>query len=138
MCHRLYLEPGENTGEITVPALPYTVPSPPNQSASRGPKTTVSMSCYTERYRFCNCMCHLTDHYRRLCVNFQLLTEDFNIFDLVKDMRTQRPSVVQTKVVFSLRILHRVLHITTCINTSVVTGFFRTECVFSLHSAILA
>lgn len=42
------------------------------------------------------------------CVHFQLLTEEFNIYDLVKDMRTQRPSVVQTKVVFSLRVLRRV------------------------------
>ncbi|CAB1336589.1 unnamed protein product [Coregonus sp. 'balchen'] len=31
-------------------------------------------------------------------VKTQLLTEDFSIYDLVKDMRTQRPSVVQTKV----------------------------------------
>ena len=28
----------------------------------------------------------------------QRITEDFNIYDLVQDMRTQRPSVVQTKV----------------------------------------
>ncbi|XP_023861298.1 tyrosine-protein phosphatase non-receptor type 12 isoform X2 [Salvelinus sp. IW2-2015] len=35
-------------------------------------------------------------------VKTQLLTEDFNIFDLVKDMRTQRPSVVQTKEQYEL------------------------------------
>ncbi|XP_064813443.1 tyrosine-protein phosphatase non-receptor type 12-like isoform X6 [Oncorhynchus masou masou] len=35
-------------------------------------------------------------------VKTQLLTEEFNIYDLVKDMRTQRPSVVQTKEQYEL------------------------------------
>ncbi|KAK6303352.1 hypothetical protein J4Q44_G00258060 [Coregonus suidteri] len=35
-------------------------------------------------------------------VKTQLLTEDFSIYDLVKDMRTQRPSVVQTKEQYEL------------------------------------
>uniref|UniRef100_A0A4W5P2G9 protein-tyrosine-phosphatase n=1 Tax=Hucho hucho TaxID=62062 RepID=A0A4W5P2G9_9TELE len=35
-------------------------------------------------------------------VKTQLLTEDFNIYDLVKNMRTQRPSVVQTKEQYEL------------------------------------
>uniref|UniRef100_A0A8C8D5R4 protein-tyrosine-phosphatase n=1 Tax=Oncorhynchus tshawytscha TaxID=74940 RepID=A0A8C8D5R4_ONCTS len=52
----------------------------------------------------CRCRAVLKDTVSvTVCVTLPiLLTEEFNIYDLVKDMRTQRPSVVQTKEQYEL------------------------------------
>lgn len=72
MCHRLYLEPPEEPGEVLPAGGSRTIGS------LYGPDTSAPL---------------------------QMITADFNIYDLVLDMRKQRPSLVQTKVILATRAL---------------------------------